>query len=163
MTALMGRDINFAFNHMISKTLPPPSTPPTDAYPRMIEGTEALQGLIYHAFRRFPLSSPNIDFGFDVLKHMNSLGLEVRESIDDHVRNSKVDPSLIQFRVGQVVYHKDFGFRAVVIGWKINDDKDKAGPPQQLLKVLVDQRDLEQHVKETINDNHQFQEMQVLY
>jgi hypothetical protein len=90
---------------------------------------------------------------------MNSLGAELRESIDDHARNLKVDPSLIKFRVGQVVRHRDLGFRAVVIGWRINDDNSE-NPGKQLLKVLVDQRDLEQHVKETINDAKQFEQMQ---
>jgi hypothetical protein len=55
----MGYEKNYAFNQALSRTLPPTHSF-SDADPRIIEGTEALQGLVYHAFRTFPQSGPNV-------------------------------------------------------------------------------------------------------
>ena len=103
-----------------------------------ISNVEGLQALTFHSFRNFPLTSEHIDLGFDALKALNTLGVELRTTVDSHVETQNTNPSLVKFKVGEVVQHNDLSFRGVVIGWMIHDDPDG---PQQILKILPDLMD----------------------
>ena len=120
-----------------------------------LHGAEGCQELIRSAWRSgAALTDPteiqqHVDGAFSALRMMGEFQEELSKLVERRVANA--DRTGLRFQIGQVLRHKMFGFRAVVIGWDRRPQMDvsswdgvqglPSGPEQPFYRMVPDLSD----------------------
>lgn len=123
---------------------------------QQLSGRDGVKDAIVSSFRsRAALTDPAevgqaLDLGFKGLQYLNGLTAVLMRARER--RQSNMDRQGVQFRVGEVVRHKLFSYRGVVVGWDRRPTMDvsgwdgvvqtQSGPDQPFYHIACDAHDV---------------------